>query len=291
MDSFDISLQGSGKAAHTREIYLDAAARFGGHLLDRRPAATWYDVKRQDVELWIGWLKEQGYSSSYVNQLYRSVQQFFRWFCEEEEVPSPFAKLVPPPPNPEEKLVPIIEPADMARLIKDAEKAKDFRNRRDAALLRLFASSGSRLAEIAKLDVDDVDLAKREAKVIGKGRRERTVKFDQKTAQALDRYKRMRVKSKFAGRPEFWLGRDGPLATKSIYRMITRRGDAIGVKIHPHMFRHTFSHNWLDKGGAEGDLMELNGWDSPAMLARYGRSARGSRARRAYDRIDVMDGV
>lgn len=49
---------------------------------------------------------------------------------------------------------------------------------------------------------------------------------------------------------------------------------------------HTFSHVFLDRGGAEGDLMELNGWSSPQMLARYGRSARSARARRHYD--DVM---
>ena len=37
--------------------------------------------------------------------------------------------------------------------------------------------------------------------------------------------------------------------------------------------------------GAEGDLMELNGWSSPQMLRRYGASARSARARRTYDRI------
>jgi integrase/recombinase XerD len=42
----------------------------------------------------------------------------------------------------------------------------------------------------------------------------------------------------------------------------------------------------LDNGGAEGDLIELNGWSSPQTLARYGRSARSARARRHYD--DVM---
>jgi integrase/recombinase XerD len=46
-----------------------------------------------------------------------------------------------------------------------------------------------------------------------------------------------------------------------------------------HRFRHHFSHTWLDRGGAEGDLMELNGWSSPQMLRRYGASAR---ARRTY---------
>jgi hypothetical protein len=49
--------------------------------------------------------------------------------------------------------------------------------------------------------------------------------------------------------------------------------------------RHLFSHTWLDRGGAEGDLMELNGWSSPQMLRRYGASARSARARRTYDRV------
>ena len=65
--------------------------------------------------------------------------------------------------------------------------------------------------------------------------------------------------------------------------MITRRGRQCGVVAYPHRFRHHFSHTWLDRGGPEGDLMELNGWTSPQMLRRYGASARS--ARRTYDRI------
>ena len=48
---------------------------------------------------------------------------------------------------------------------------------------------------------------------------------------------------------------------------------------------HNFSHTWLDRGGPESDLLELNGWASPQMLRRYGASARSARARRTYDRI------
>jgi hypothetical protein len=64
-----------------------------------------------------------------------------------------------------------------------------------------------------------------------------------------------------------------------------RRGEQAGVDVWPHRFRHHFSHTWLDRGGAEGDLMELNGWSSPQMLQRYGGSVRGARARRHYDLI------
>jgi len=60
-----------------------------------------------------------------------------------------------------------------------------------------------------------------------------------------------------------------------------RRGRQCGVTAHPHRFRHHFSHTWLDRGRADQDLMELNGWTSPQMLTRYGASARGARARRS----------
>ena len=69
--------------------------------------------------------------------------------------------------------------------------------------------------------------------------------------------------------------------------MIVRRGRQCGVRVHPHRFGHHFSHTWLDRGGAEGDLIELNGWASPQMLRRYGARARSACAElddlRAYD--------
>ena len=66
--------------------------------------------------------------------------------------------------------------------------------------------------------------------------------------------------------------------------MVKRRGEQDGVRVYPHRFRHHFSYT-LDRGGAEGDLMELNGWSSPQMLQRYGGSVRGARTRRHYDLI------
>jgi hypothetical protein len=51
------------------------------------------------------------------------------------------------------------------------------------------------------------------------------------------------------------------------------------VLLYPHRFRHHFCQAWLDRGGAEGDLMELAGWSTT------GGTARGARARRSYDRV------
>jgi len=70
------------------------------------------------------------------------------------------------------------------------------------------------------------------------------------------------------------------MTVAGICQAVARRGRQCGITVYPHRFRHHFSHTWLDRGGAERDLMELNGWTSPQMLTRY-----GARARRSYDRI------
>ena len=133
----------------------------------------------------------------------------------------------------------------------------------------------------------DVDLEARELRVRGKGGRDRIVKISHEAARRLDRYLRARSRHELAYRPELWLGAGsrGPLDRSGIYQLAVRRGQECGVRLYPHRFRHHFSHAWLERGGAEGDLMELNGWVSPQMLTRYGASARGARARRSYDRV------
>lgn len=58
-----------------------------------------------------------------------------------------------------------------------------------------------------------------------------------------------------------------------------KRGRRAGIaRLHPHQIRHTFASQWLAQGGNEGDLMQLAGWCSRAMLNRYGASAAGQRA-------------
>ena len=158
----------------------------------------------------------------------------------------------------------------------------------------MFGATGMRLSELAGIRYDPdhpqrsgLDLWHREITVHGKGRTTRTVKISHDAARSLDRYLRARARHAQAHRPQVWLGTGnrGPMTASGVYQMIVRRGRQCGIEVFPHRFRHHFSHTWLDRGGAEGDLMELNGWTSPQMLRRYGASARNARARRNYDRI------
>jgi integrase len=190
-------------------------------------------------------------------------------------------------------LVPVFTSGELSALRK-ACPGRSFADRRDAAVLAVFEATGIRLSELAGIRYcpddpprGDLNLYGREIRVFGKGGTPRIVAISYEAARSLDRYLRVRAGHPLAGRPELWLGVSGrgPLTPAGIYQLVARRGEQAGVAAHPQRFRHHVSHTWLDRGGAEGDLMQLNGWSSPQMLTWYGASARGARARRTYDRI------
>ncbi|THJ63986.1 hypothetical protein [Candidatus Frankia alpina] len=77
-----------------------------------------------------------GRSDSTVNQAFRSLQQFFLWLIDEEEIDaSPIERMEPPKIG--ETVAPLLELDQLAALVADC-KGKDFQSRRDEALT--FAS-------------------------------------------------------------------------------------------------------------------------------------------------------
>ena len=291
ISSFRLHLAAEGKAARTVRTYTEAVQWFAATHLRREPGhATWHEVSKQDVQEWIAWLLGR-YSPAYASNQFRALQQFFKWLTAEDEIPDPMAGLRPP--HVPDKPVPVFADGDLRRLER-ACAGRSFQQRRDAAIFAVFMATGIRLSELAGIRYDpddplrsDIDVWQREITVHGKGRRTRTVKISYDAARSLDRYLRVRARHAQAYQPQLWLGVNnrGPMTASGIYQVIARRGEQCGVEVFPHRFRHHFSHTWLDRGGAEGDLMELNGWTSPQMLRRYGASTRSARARRSYDRI------
>lgn len=293
--SFELSLTADGKSKLTRRTYVDATVKLGRWLTAHQVLA-WREVTRPHMRAYMAWFQQHAtrpdgkpYAKGYANNQYRAIQQYWKWWAEEEDEANPMAGMKPPKPG--EKIVPVFLDGQLEGLLKSCERGRSFEDRRDYALLRLFACTGVRLAELTGVKLVDVDLVGRTVKVLGKGDKERSVRFDAKAAKALDRYIRTRAEEHAQHtRPQLWLGTNnrGPLTPNGVRQIVERRGESVGLDIHPHLFRHDFTHRYLDAGGAEGDLMEHNGWESPQMLRRYGRSARAARAARAYDRVNVM---
>ena len=212
---------------------------------------------------------------------YTEAVQWFAAAClmEHDSRTGPMAGLAPP--HVPAKLVPVFTFEQLTRL-EQACAGRSITQRRDTAIVAVLTATGIRLSELADLRYTDADLWQREITVRGKGGKDWIVKIGHQAALSLDRYLRARVRHAQAWRPQLWLEANNrePLTGAGICQMIARRGRQCSVDAFPHRFRQHFSHTWLDRGGPEGDLMELAGWTSPQMLRRYGASAR-----RTYDRI------
>jgi len=208
----------------------------------------------------MAWLLDR-YSTAYASNQYRALQQFFKWLAAEDQLADPMAGLAPPRVT--DKLVPVFTPEELTRLER-ACAGRSFTQRRDTAVIVVLTATGIRLSELAGLRCGDVDLWQRELMVRGKGGKDRIVRIGHQAARSLDRYLRARSRHAQAHRPQLWLGASNrePLTAAGIYQMTARRGRQAGVDAFPHRFRHHFSHTWLDRGGPEGDLMELAGWSS-----------------------------
>jgi len=148
--------------------------------------------------------------------------------------------------------------------------------RRDRALLELLYGTGVRVSEAAGLTLARVDLTAREARVVGKGNKERIVPLGTEAIASIERYLSVRgaLRSKKKGQhaSAFFLGRYGtPLSVRQIQNLVKRYG-ALGAArgdLHPHAMRHSCATHLLDAGADLRSIQELLGHASLSTTQRY----------------------
>jgi integrase/recombinase XerC len=126
-------------------------------------------------------------------------------------------------------------------LLNEVERRRDKKALRDRAVLRLLYDLGLRRSEVVGLDVDDLDLDAGTVAILGKGRTQKAkLTLPEPTKEAIQKWleaRRMEPGPLFTNLDR---ARKGcRLTGTSLYRLVRRLGEQVGLKVRPHGLRHT----------------------------------------------------
>lgn len=204
------------------------------------------NVSLEDLTSDIVWKWLNNYSTNKkprtIDFVLSSLSSFFRFCLEEEYMETQVIKNRWRPKIPQ-SLPQYLTEQEYARVKLEAEGLST----RDRALVLFLFSSGCRKSEVSNITLHDVDMAKRTAEVIGKGKKLRHIHFSEECALVLKEYLQTRTEKSnylFVNRYGNRLGR------QSIYNITTNLGKKAGLlqSLYPHSCRHTFATVMLARG-------------------------------------------
>jgi len=280
-------LEAEGASPHTVRNYSIDLAQFGGFLRlmhAEAPEATLLTlIDPLTIRAFMGSLRTRGLAAGTTARKVAALRSFLQFGCRRGLLDWNPARLVRTPKL--QKPLPPHLTVDQAFQLLATPQGTTPRDRRDRAILELFYASGIRVGELTGLNVEDVDLAGRAVRVVGKGKKERIVPFGAAAVVALKAYLAVRDVLR-GGRPEeagtlsrrggrraplFLNHRGGRLTARSVERLLETylRKSGMGKAITPHGLRHSFATHLLQAGADLRVIQELLGHARLSTTQRY----------------------
>lgn len=249
---------------------------------DLRAYARWVDrvgveplsASHRDFRRYLAYLSRAGYSPKTLNRHLSALRGFYRWLVREGACDTEAASVVASPKL-SRSLPKTMTDRDASRLIESCEVDTNV-GLRDRAFLELLYATGARISEISRLDVDDVDLRSLQAKLYGKGSKERIVPIYESAARWLGEYLH-------SARPALVSAGGG--AGDALFVSVRGRrmsADALRTRFElhvkeagldqtltPHAMRHTFATELLDGEADLRSVQELLGHESLSTTQIY----------------------
>lgn len=250
-------------------------------------AKGWREANPDDFRAYLFALMKRDKARATIRLEFAALRSFYRFLCERKGLATNPLHAVSLP-KAEKRLPVFLTTAQIDALLRAPRETKPEKQApawmpfRDAAILELFYSSGLRLAELAALDVRDLDPYNDTVRVLGKGSKERIVPVGEPALQAIQEY---RHRAKVQSGPLFVSKLRKRLGASSIWSLVKKylRIAEIPVPASPHKLRHSFATHLLDAGADLRSVQSLLGHASLSTTQIY-THVTTERLKKAYDK-------
>lgn len=275
-----------GFCTHTGGPRTSGPLRAKPQHLQRFLATLNEDLDAAEHAVVAGWRpRRQAYARASIARKAATLRAFYRFCVKRGMRPdNPALHLITPKRG--SRLPKVLKRPDMSSLLS-APPADEPAGIRDRAILELLYAAGLRVSELCGLDMDDVDLARRTVRVMGKGSKERIVPFGVPAAAALKLYlndARTCLRTEISpGEAMFYNARGKRIGTRDVRAMVYRYAAKAtgGSAASPHTLRHTYATHLLEGGADLRSVQELLGHADLRTTQIYTHVSR-ERLRRVY---------
>lgn len=268
-----------GASANTVRAYRIDLSDYGRWAARRKVDAL--HASHKDLRRYLAELDEAGYSRRTVNRRLSALRTFFRWLNVTGEIESDPASALQGPKT-AKHLPHVIKPADMVRLLsvhgkRDAagrEREQSLPDMRDQAILEFLYACGARVSEASGLLSENLDFEAGEARLFGKGSKERIVPLHDLAVSSLKAYAIVARPRLLDGKtcPYFFVStRGNRMGTDAMRKMFkaTVRAAGLDDSLSPHDMRHTFATDLLNGGADLRSVQEMLGHASLSTTQIY----------------------
>lgn len=258
-------------SAHTLRNYMSDLEQFYDYLcpVDATGNRRFVEIRQIDhitIREYLAKLYREKRKKTSIARKLATLRTFFKFLCREQVLEMNPARLVSSP-RLEKKLPKVLSVDDVVRFIETPD-TETVLGKRDRAILEMLYATGIRVAELAGINLDDIDFKNESIRVRGKRRKERIVPFGSKAKEALQDYLGVRGDLLIEA-PEdqrepmaLFMNYQGTrITTRSVGRMIDKYVTecAMAHDISPHSLRHSFATHLLSAGADLRSIQELLG--------------------------------
>ncbi|ERS56658.1 tyrosine recombinase XerC [Corynebacterium sp. KPL2861] len=232
---------------------------------------TFADFNLNNLRQWLGNAVAEGKARATLARRTASVKAFSTWAEREGYLTRDVAaRLVTPKVG--QHLPTVMAPQQAGELVGNAVSVDEAHFQRDSAILELLYATGMRVAELVRLDIEDVDLKRSTARVTGKGNKQRVVPFGAAATDALQQWLDGGRKEMARGdtRAIFVGSRGARIDQRQVRRIVDKAATITGTSgLTPHGVRHLAATHLLEGGADLRVVQELLGHSSLSTTQIY----------------------